>query len=154
MFSFPSSSPSRTRKSSSPLMKFTVLISAFLLPIVSLAYEPSPLLAHDGRDLSFLLKRYDGPVPILRRAVKGQRHIVPRSLQVEVVPVRRAPNGLVERQQCVDPGYDLCAIGSPQCCPAGSVCGPGNCCPAGNVACAGICKDRCSSLRLSLPLTH
>ena len=134
-------------------MKFAVLVSAFLLPVVSLAYEPSPLLADDGRDLSFLLKRYDGPVPILRRAVKGKRHTVPRTLQVEEVPVRRALNGLVERQQCVDPGYVPCAGGA-QCCPAGSTCGPGSCCPAGNLVCTGNCKDRCSFRRLSLPLTH
>jgi len=70
-------------------MKFAVLVSAFLLPVVSLALDPSPLLADDGRELSFLLKRYDGPAPILRRAVKGKRHIVPRTLQVKEVPIRR-----------------------------------------------------------------
>ena len=122
-------------------MKFTVLVSAFLLPVVSLAYDPSPLLADDGRDLSFLLKRYDGPVPILRRAAKGRRHTVPRTLQVEEVPVRRALKGLVERQQCTDAGYVPCPGGA-QCCPAGAVCGPASCCPAGNLACAGNCKDR------------
>ena len=132
---------------SSPPMKLAVLVSAFLLPVVSLAHEPSPLLAHDGRDLSFLLKRYDGPVPILRRAVKGKRHAVPRTLRVESVPVRRAHNGLVERQQCVDAGYVPCT-GTTQCCPAGSTCGPGSCCPAGNLVCAGNCKDRYSFLRL------
>jgi len=116
-------------------MKFAVLVSAFLLPVVSLAHEPSPLLAHDGRDLSFLLKRYDGPVPILRRAVKGKRHTVPRTLQVEEVPVRR---GLVQRQQCLDSGYVPCA-GTTQCCPALSVCGPGSCCPAGSLVCPGNC---------------
>ena len=137
----------------SPLMKFSMLVSVFLLPVVSLAHEPSPLLAHDGRDLSFLLKRYDGPDPILRRAVKGRRHIVPRTLQVEEVPVRRALNGLVERQQCLDPNYVPCT-GNTQCCPAGAECGPGICCPEKTLACAGNCKDRCSSLRLSLPLTH
>jgi len=150
----PPSPPSRTRKFSSPLMKFTVLVSAFLLPVVSLAHDPSPLLADDGRDLSFLLKRYDGPIPILRRAVKGKRHTVPRTLQVEEVPVRRALNGLVERQQCTDAGYVPCP-GGVQCCPAGSVCGPTSCCPAGNLACTGNCKDHRSSLfRLSLPLTR
>ena len=146
----PSTSPSRTRNFSSPLMKFAVLVSAFLLPVVALAHEPSPLLARDGRDLSFLLKRYDGPVPILLRAVKGKRHTVPRTLLVEEVPVRR---GLVERQQCVDPGYVPCPDGA-QCCPADAVCGPGTCCPKGNLVCTGICKDRYSFLRLSLPLTH
>ena len=35
------------------------------------------------------MKRYDGPAPILRRVVKGKRHIVPRTLQVEEVPIRR-----------------------------------------------------------------
>jgi len=124
-------------------MKFVVLVSAFLLPVVSLAHDPSPLLADDGRDLSFLLKRYDGPAPILQRAVKGKRHITPRTLQVEEVPVRRAPNGLVERQssQCLDTGYVPCP-GGLQCCPSGGVCGTGYCCPAGNLACAGKCKGR------------
>jgi hypothetical protein len=122
-------------------MKFVVLVSALLLPIVSLAYNPSPLLADDGRDLSFLLKRYDGPAPILHRAVKGKRHIVPRTLQVEEVPVRRALNGLVKRQECLDSGYVPCP-GGLQCCPMGAVCGPGACCPSGNLACKGNCKDR------------
>ena len=122
-------------------MKFVVLVSSFLLPVVALAYGPSPLLADDGRDLSFLLKRYDGPAPILHRAVKGKRHIVPRTLQVEEVPVRRALNGLVERQQCVDAGYVPCP-GGLQCCPLGSTCGPGYCCPAGGLACRGSCKGR------------
>ena len=135
-------------------MKFAVLVSAFLLPVVALTHDPSPLLAADGRDLSFLLKRHDRPVPILRRAVKGKSYIVPRTLQVEKVPVRRAPNGLVERQQkCIDPGYVLCP-GGRQCCPKGKVCGPGTCCPAGNLACTTVCKDHDSFLRLSLPLTH
>jgi hypothetical protein len=120
-------------------MKFVVLISALLLPVVSLAYNPSPLLADDGRDLSFLLKRYDGPAPILHRGVKGKRHIVPRTLQVEEVPIRRAPKGLVERQQCLDPGYLPCP-GGLQCCPMGFLCGPGSCCPVGSLACAGSCK--------------
>jgi hypothetical protein len=139
---------------SSPSMKFAVLVSAFLLPVVSLAHDPSPLLAVDGRDLSFFLKRYDGPVAILRRAVKGKRHIVPRTLQVAQVPVRRALNSLAERQQCIDPGYVPCASGT-QCCPAGAVCGPGTCCPAGNLVCAGNCErplSRFFALR-SLPLT-
>ena len=119
-------------------MKFAVLVSAFLLPVVSLAHDPSPLLAEDGRDLSFLLKRYDGPPPILRLAVKGKRHIAPRTLQVEEVPIRRA---LVERQQCTSAGDVLCS-GSTQCCPQGTVCGPGTCCPTGGLACQGTCKDR------------
>ena len=131
------SSPSPTSKLSSPLMNFVVLVSVFLLLVVALAYDPSPLLADDGRDLSFLLKRYDGPAPILHRAVKGKHHIVPRTLQVEEVPVRRA---LVERQQCRDAGYVPCP-GATQCCPAGAVCAPGSCCPAGQLACTGICKD-------------
>jgi len=135
-------------------MKFAVLVSAFLLPVVSLAARgPSPLLADDGRDLSFLLKRYDGPAPILRGAVKGKRHIVPRTLQVEEVPIRRASNGLVERQQCPEAGYTPCP-GNAQCCPTGAVCGPGSCCPSGNLACAGICKIALSFLRLSRPLTY
>ena len=134
-------------------MKSAVLVSGFLLSVVALAHGPSPLLADDGRDLSFLLKRYDGPVPILHRTVKGKRHAVPRTLQVEEVPIRRALNGLVERQQCTDPGYVPCP-GSLQCCPAGTVCGSGACCLAGNLPCAGKCKDRYSFLRLSLPLTH
>ena len=135
-------------------MKFAVLVSAFLLPVVALTHDPSPLLADDGRDLSFLLKRHDRPVPILHRAIKGKSYIVPRTLQVEKVPVRRAPGGLVERQQqCLDPGYLLCP-GGLQCCPAGSACGPGTCCPAGNLACTTVCKDHDSFLRLSLPLTH
>ena len=123
-------------------MKFAVLVSASLLPVVTLAHDPSPLLADDGRDLAFLLKRYDRPAPILRRAVKGKSHIVPRTLQVEKVPVRKAPSSIVERQQqCLDPGYVLCAGGA-QCCPAGAVCGPGSCCPVGNLVCTGNCKDR------------
>ena len=137
-------------------MKFVLLVSAFLLPVVSLAHDPSPLLADDGRDLSFLLKRYDGPAPILQRAVKGKRHIVPRTLQVEEVLVRRAPNGLVQRQppsQCIDPGYVPCP-GGLQCCPLGSTCGPGYCCPAGGLVCRGSCKGPFSFLRLPLPLTH
>jgi len=113
-----------------------VLFSLF--PVVSLAHNPTPLRAVDGRDLSFLLKRYDGPVPILREATKGRRHIVPRTLQVEEVPVRRALTGLVERQQCVDPGYVPCP-GSTQCCPTNTACGPGNCCPLGGLTCAGNC---------------
>ena len=121
-------------------MKFAVLVSALLLPVISLAHDPSPLLADDGRDLSFLLKRYDGPAPIHRRAVKGKRHIVPRTLQVEEVPIRRAHNGLVERQQCLDPGYVPCPGGT-QCCPSGAVCGPGSCCPLGNLVCTGNCKN-------------
>jgi len=125
------------------LMRFVVLVSAFLLPVVALAYDPSPLLADDGRDLSFLLKRYDGPAPILHRAVKGKHHIVPRTLQVEEleVPVRRALHGLAERQQCLDAGHVFCPA-STQCCPVGTVCGPGLCCPTGNLACKGNCKDR------------
>src|SRR6267154_5739067 len=107
-------------------MKFAVLVSGFLLSVVALAQGPSPLLADDGRDLSFLLKRYDGPVPIFRRTVKGRRHAVPRTLQVEEVPVRRALNGLVERQTCPNAGYLPCP-GGLQCCPAGTVCGPGTC---------------------------
>jgi hypothetical protein len=134
-------------------MKFAALVSAFLLPVVSLAHEPSPLLARDGRDLSFLLKRYDGPSPILLRAVKGKRHIVPRTLQVAEVPVRRALNGLVERQQCLDPGYVPCPGGT-QCCPPNATCGPGTCCPAGSLTCTGNCKDWFSFLHLSLLLTH
>lgn len=120
-------------------MKLAVLTAAFLLPVVSLANTPSPLRASDGRDLSFLLKRYDGPVPILRRAAKGNRHIVPRTLQVENVPIRRAPNGLVERQQC-DAGFAPCPGGT-QCCPAGATCEPGSCCPAGSLRCTGNCKN-------------
>jgi hypothetical protein len=134
-------------------MKLVVLFSAFLLPAVSLADDPSPLLADDGRDLSFLLKRYDGPVPILRRAVKGTRHIVPRSLQVEEVPVRRAPNGLVKRQQCLDPGSVRCP-GSAQCCPIDSVCGPNFCCPSGNLVCKGVCKNRFLVSSSFSSLTH
>ena len=130
-----------------------MLVSGFLLSVVALAHGPSPLLADDGRDLSYLLKRYDGPVPILRRTIKGKRHGVPRTLQVEEVPVRRALNGLVERQQCTDAGYIPCPSGT-QCCPAGNVCGPGGCCPAGNLPCGEKCKDRHSFLRLSLPLTR
>ena len=130
-------------------MKFTVLVSAFLLPVVSFAYDPSPLTAYDGRDLAFLLKRYDGPAPILRRAIRGKSHIVPRTLQVEEVPVRRAPNGFVERQQCPDSGYVPCPGGS-QCCPMGAVCGSASCCPPGSLACAGKCKDR---FLVSLPLS-
>ncbi|SRR5258706_953312 len=132
-------------------MKFVVLVSGFLLSVVALEHDPSPLVADDGRDLSLLLKRYDGPVPILRRAVKGKRHTVPRTLQVEEVPVRRAPNGLVERQQyCTSPGYQPCSDGL-QCCPAGTLCAPGFCCPAGNhLACpTGFgCRDRFLVLRL------
>jgi len=139
---FPASSPPTP-------MKFVVLVSSFLLPVVALAYGPSPLLADDGRDLSFLLKRYDGLGPILHRAVKGKRHIVPRTLQVEEVPVRRALNGLVERQGCRDYGYVPC-LGGIQCCPAGSTCGPGTCCPAGSLLCAGDCKIDFSFLRPSL----
>ena len=126
-------------------MKFAVLVSGFLLSVGALAHGPSPLLADDGRDLSFLLKRYDGPIPILRRAVKGKRHAIPRTLQVEEVPVRRALNGLVERQQCTDPGYLPCPGGA-QCCPAGNVCGAGACCPAGKLPCAQNCKNRHSFL--------
>jgi len=122
-------------------MKFIVLISALLVPVVSLTYDASPLLADDGRDLSFLLKRYDGPVPILHQAVKGKRHIVPRTLQVEGVQIRRGLDGLVERQTCPDSGYVPCPGGT-QCCPAGSTCAPGTCCPSGNLACSGNCKDR------------
>ena len=118
-----------------------MLVAAFLLPAVSLAHDPSPLLADDGRDLSFLLKCYDGPAPILHRAVKRKRHIAPRTLQVEEVPVRRAPNGLVERQQCLDVGYAPCP-GGLYCCPSGAVCGPSTCCPAGSLPCAVGCKDR------------
>ncbi len=132
-------------------MKFAVLVSGYLLSVVALEHDPSPLLADDGRDLSFLLKCYDGPAPILHRAVKGNSHTVPRTLQVERVPVRRAPDGLVDRPQgCLDPGYQLCPDGF-QCCPAGAVCGPGTCCPAGNLACARNCKGRHLSLCLSLP---
>ena len=116
-------------------MKSVVLVSAFLLPVISLAHDPSPLLADDGRDLSFLLNRYDGPTPILQRTVKG---IVPRTLQVEEVPVRRALNGLVERQSCV-PGYFPC-LGSLQCCPVATICGPGSCCPIGSLPCIASCK--------------
>jgi len=146
-------SPSPTSKFSSPPMKFVVLVSAFLLPVIALAYDPSPLLADDGRDLSFLLKRYDGPAPILLRAVKGKRHIVPRTLQVEEVPVRRASNGLVKRQKCYDAGYVPCP-GATQCCPVGATCGPGTCCPAGSLVCAGNCKD-CLLLSSSFSsLTH
>jgi hypothetical protein len=143
---FPASSPPTP-------MKFVVLVSALLLPVVSLAHSPSPLLADDGRDLSFLLKRYDGPAPILHRATKGQRHIVPRTLQVEEVPVRRALNGLVKRQQCLDAGYVPCPGGT-QCCPMGAVCGPGSCCPSGNLACTGNCQIIFLFLRFSRPLTH
>jgi hypothetical protein len=132
---------------------FVVLVSALLLPIASLAHDPSPLLADDGRDLSFLLTRYNGPTPILRRPLKGKRHIVPRTLQVEEVPVRRALNGLVKRQQCLDPGYVPCP-GGLQCCPMGAVCGPGSCCPSGNLVCAGNCKITFLFLDLSRPLTH
>ena len=120
-------------------MKFAVLISTFLLPAVTFAGGPTPMRAEDGSDLSFLLKRYDGPIAILRRTSAGKRHIVPRTLQVAEVPVRRAANGLVERQQCVDAGYVPCPSGS-QCCPAGATCGPGTCCPAGNLPCAGNCQ--------------
>jgi len=123
-----------------PLMKFAALVSAFLLPFVSLAYDPSPLHADDGRDLSFLLKRHGGPSPILRRAVKGNWHIVPHTLQIEEVTIRRALNGLVERQQFLESGYVPCPSGT-QCCPPASVCGPALCCPAGNLACTGNCKD-------------
>jgi len=130
-------------------MQLTVLISAFLLPAVSLTHDPSPLLADDGRDLSFLLKRYDGPVPILHQAVKGKRHIVPRTLQVEQVQVSRAFNGLLERHECPDAGTVVCPSNT-QCCPEGSVCGPGFCCPSGNLACTGNCKVAFSFLRLSL----
>ena len=119
-------------------MKSVVLVSALLLPVISLAHDPSPLLADDGRDLSFLLNRYDGPTPILQRTVKGKRHIVPRTLQVEEVPVRRALNGLVERQSCV-PGYLPCP-GSLQCCPVATICGPGSCCPIGSLPCIAGCK--------------
>ena len=133
------------------IMKLAVLIAAFLLPAVSFATTPSPLRADDGRDLSFLLKRYDGPVPILRRAVKGKRHIVPRTLQVENVPIRRAPNGLVERQQC-DAGFVACPNGT-QCCPAGATCEPGSCCPAGSLRCTGNCKDHSHSSSIP-PLTQ
>ena len=115
-----------------------MLVAAFLLPAVSLAHDPSPLLADDGRDLSFLLKRYDGPAPILHRAIK---HTAPRTLQVEEVPVRRAPNGLVERKQCPGPGYIPCP-GGLQCCPLGAICGLSTCCPAGSLPCATACKDR------------
>jgi len=123
-------------------MKFAVLVSGFLLSAVALAHGPSPLLADDGRDLSFLLKRYDGPIPILRTTVKGKRHAVPRTLQVEEVPVRRALNGLVERQQCTNPNYLPCSSGL-QCCPAGTICGTGSCCLAGQLPCAGggCCSD-------------
>jgi len=143
---FPASSPPTP-------MKFVVFVSAFLLPVFALAYGPSPLLADDGRDLSFLLKRYDGPAPILHRAVKGKRHIVPRTLQVEEVPVRRALNGLVERQQCVDAGYVPCP-GGIQCCPVGATCGPGTCCPAGSLLCAGNCKNRFLVSSSFSSLTH
>ena len=119
-------------------MRFTVLVAAFLLPAVSLAHDPSPLLADDGRDLSFLLKRYDGPAPILHRAVK---HIAPRTLQVGEVPVRRASNGLVERKQCSGLGYVPCP-GGLHCCPLGAVCGPSTCCPVGSFPCAVGSKDR------------
>ena len=62
----PSSSLSRTHKFRLGPMRFSVLVPAFLLPVVS--------LADDGRNLSFLLKRYDGPASILRRAVEGKSH--------------------------------------------------------------------------------
>jgi len=150
------SSSSPTRLFNSPPMKFVVLISAFpfLLPVVALAYDPSPLLADDGRDLSFLLKRYDGPVPILHRAVEGKRHLVPRTLQVEEVPVRRALNGLVERQRCPDAGYVPCPGGGTLCCPAGAVCGAGSCCPTGNLVCTGNCKGRFLVSSFFSSLTH
>ncbi len=134
-------------------MKFAVLVSGFLLSVVALAHDPSPLLADDGRDLSFLLKQYDGPVPILRRAVKGKRHIVPSTLQVEEFPVRRAPNGLVERQVCRDSVSLPCPDGV-HCCPVATICTSGSCCPIGSLACPTICKDRHLFLRLSLLLTH
>jgi hypothetical protein len=127
------------------IMKATALASLFLLPVLALASDPSPLRALDGRDLSFLLKRYDGPLAILRSAAKGRkRHIVPRTLQVEEVPVRR---GLVERQQCVDAGYVPCTSGT-QCCPANYTCGTNVCCPAGTtLMCTGICKNQSRLLR-------
>jgi len=131
-------------------MKFAVLVPAFLLPVVTLAqgFAPSALRADDGSDLTFFLKRYDGPVAVFRRATNGKRHTVPRTLQVEEVPVRRAV-GLVERQQCVDPGYVPCAAYA-QCCPAGATCGPGTCCPAGSLQCTGQCKNRSHFSHLSL----
>ena len=142
LFFFASKFPSvpATRDPRPKTMKFAVLFPVFLLPAVSLAHTPTPLRAVDGRDLSFLLKRYDGPIPILRRAAKGKRHTVPRTLQVEEVLVHRSFSGLVERQQCADAGYVPCPDGS-QCCPAGETCGPGNCCPGGDLTCAGNCKN-------------
>ena len=121
-------------------MKFAVLISTFLLPAVTFAGSPTPMRAEDGTDLSFLLKRYDGPIAILRRISATKRHIVPRTLQVAEVPVRRAVNGLVKRQQCLDFGYVLCPDGT-QCCPAGSTCGPGTCsCLATDLPCGVNCQ--------------
>ena len=150
----PTPSPSRHSPPPPPptttAMKFAVLLSTFLLPAVTIAGGgPTPMRAEDGTDLSFLLKRYDGPIAILRRTSAGKRHIVPRTLQVAEVPVRRAANGLVERQQCVDAGYVPCPSGS-QCCPAGATCGPGTCCPAGNLPCAGNCQYP-SKTSLALP---
>jgi len=128
-------------------MKFVALVSAFLLPVVTLAYGPSPLLADDGRDLSFLLKRYDGPAPILHRAVKGKRHIIPRTLQSS------PDDGYAVYSKCLDAAYVPCPDGS-QCCPAGYVCGPGSCCPAGNLVCTGNCEDRSLVSSPSSSLTH
>jgi hypothetical protein len=126
-------------------MKVAALASLFLLPVLALASNPSPLQAVDGRDLSFFLKRYDGPLAILHSVAKGKkRHIVPRTLQVEEIPVRRA---LVERQQCLDAGYLVCPSGT-ECCPAGYTCGTNVCCPTGTTTlmCTGICKNQSRSL--------
>ena len=134
-------------------MKFAVLISTFLLPAVTFARFPTPMRAEDGTDLSILLKRYDGPIAILRRTSAAKRQIVPRTLQVAEVPVRRAANGLVKRQQCLDFGYVLCPD-HVQCCPAGSTCGPGTCgCPPNVLECGGNCQCPLnpSLLPLALP---
>jgi len=138
-----------------------VLVSAFLLPVVSLAHDPSPLLADDGRDLSFLLKLYDGPAPILRRA---KRHIVPRAPpispddQVSHINQGSANNqGSADNQRSAnDQGSTNNQI-SPndghninQCDPKSALAGVGACCPSGNLVCAGNCKDCFLVLRLSL----
>ena len=122
-------------------MKFVVLVSAFLLPVVSLVLDPSPLLADDGRDLPFLLKRYDGPAPAYPpsssqwKAPHRPAHSPSRGSLI-----RKALNGLVERQQCRAAGY------VPAWCypvfPGGLRLWPGYCCPAGSFVCAGSCKGR------------
>ena len=123
-------------------MKFVVFVSALLLPVISLAHDPSPLLADDGRDLSFLLKRYDGFDPILLRPVK--LHTGPRTFQVEEVPVRNTLNGLIERQQCLAcmggckiaisflvRSHESRSSGCPD--PLGDCCQSHGCCSAGRV---------------------